>query len=141
MATNNNENQDASASDPVSNTLYPMEDPYFLHCSEQPGSLLVGEKLAAINYNDWSRAMFNILAAKNKLGFLNGAIRETAETDPRRGTWVRNNIMILSWIQQSVKYDRKDTQQREDTQQSLVTENSTKYQQKGSKSKGARRTP
>ncbi|CAL1353706.1 unnamed protein product [Linum trigynum] len=141
MATNNNENQDASASDPVSNTLYPMEDPYFLHSSEQPGSLLVGEKLAAINYNDYSRAMFNALAAKNKLGFLNGAIRETAETDPKRGAWVRNNIMILSWIQQSVEYDRKDTQQREDTQQSLVTENSTKYQQKGSKSKGARRTP
>ncbi|CAL1397374.1 unnamed protein product [Linum trigynum] len=108
MATSDPTNDAAPLGD-LSSTPYPMEDPYFLHSSEQPGSLLVSEKLTATNYNDWSRAMFNTLAAKNKLGFLNGVIPEPAETDPKRNAWVRNNIMILSWIQQAVESEIRKT--------------------------------
>ncbi|CAL1360354.1 unnamed protein product [Linum trigynum] len=82
----------------------PMADPYFLHASEQPGVLLVGEKLTPTNYNDWSKAMYNALGAKNKLGFIDGTIlAPTTNTDPLHWFWTRNNIMVLSWIQQAVE--------------------------------------
>ncbi|CAL1403621.1 unnamed protein product [Linum trigynum] len=94
---------------PLPQPIDPLSDPFFLHGSEQPGCLLVAEKFTATNYNDWSRAMFNALAAKNKLGFINGTILEPAITDPRHGAWVRNNVMILSWIQQSSSAEIRNT--------------------------------
>ncbi|CAL1384465.1 unnamed protein product [Linum trigynum] len=57
----------------------PMADRYYLHGSEQPGLILVGEKLTTTNYNDWSQAMLNALGAKNKLGFINGSIPHPGE--------------------------------------------------------------
>ncbi|CAL1392671.1 unnamed protein product [Linum trigynum] len=71
------------------NVVDPASDPFFLHGSEQPGSLLVDEKLTTTNYNDWSRAMLNALAAKNKLSFINASIPELPVTDPRHGAWTR----------------------------------------------------
>ncbi|CAL1382664.1 unnamed protein product [Linum trigynum] len=108
MATNET-HHDATASGEALNTQYPMEDPYFLHGSEKPSSLLFSEKLTLTNCNDWSRAIVNALAAKNKLGFLNSAIPEPAETYPKRNAWVKNNIMILSWIQQVVESEIRKT--------------------------------
>ncbi|CAL1355018.1 unnamed protein product [Linum trigynum] len=63
-----------NTTDPTIQNVYPMEDLYFLHGSEQPGSLLVCEKLTITNYNYWSRAMLNALAAKKNLGFINGVV-------------------------------------------------------------------
>ncbi|CAL1353266.1 unnamed protein product [Linum trigynum] len=80
----------------------PMSDPFFLHGSDQPGLLLVGEKLTTTNYNDWSKAMLNALAAKNKLGFIHGTLVAPAPTDVSFSSWKRNNVMVLSWIQQAV---------------------------------------
>ncbi|CAL1400669.1 unnamed protein product [Linum trigynum] len=100
---------DAAAAPPPPPLTYQMEDPYFLHGSEKPGSLLVADRLSTTNYNDWSRAMYNALAAKNKLGFINGTIPESPDTDPKHGAWVRNNVMILSWIQQSVQGEIRKT--------------------------------
>ncbi|CAL1402970.1 unnamed protein product [Linum trigynum] len=91
------------------NVVDPAFDPFFLHGSEQPRSLLVAEKLTATNYNDWSRAMLNALVAKNNLGFINDTILEPPATDARHGAWTRNNVMILSWIQQSTSSEIRKT--------------------------------
>ncbi|CAL1376906.1 unnamed protein product [Linum trigynum] len=87
----------------------PIADPFYLHGSEQPGLLLVGEKLTTTNYNDWSKAMLNALASKNKLGFINGTIPSPDPTDAVFSSWSRNNIMVLSWIQQVVDHGIKKT--------------------------------
>ncbi|CAL1368637.1 unnamed protein product [Linum trigynum] len=87
----------------------PLEDPFYLHGSDQPGLLLVGEKLTSTNYNDWSKAMLNALAAKKKLGFVNGTIVAPAATDAQFSSWTRNNVMVLSWIQQTVEPGIKKT--------------------------------
>ncbi|CAL1408613.1 unnamed protein product [Linum trigynum] len=111
MADNQAEQQqqpDPQPQDPP-NILDHASDPFFLHGSEQPGSLLVAEKLTATNHNDWSRAMLNALAAKNKLGFINASIPEPPPTDPRHGVWTRNNVMILSWIQQATSSEIRKT--------------------------------
>ena len=82
---------------------YPLSDPYYLHGSEQPGQSLVSEKLSSSNYTDWSRSMKNALSAKNKLGFITGDIEEPEATNGMFWPWTRCNIMVLSWIQQSVE--------------------------------------
>ncbi|CAN0837614.1 Retrovirus-related Pol polyprotein from transposon RE1 [Linum grandiflorum] len=88
---------------------YPLSDPYYLHGSEQPGQSLVAEKLTTSNYTDWSRAMTNALGAKNKLGFINGSIEEPEAADGKFWPWTRCNIMVLSWIQQSVEANIRRT--------------------------------
>ncbi|CAN1282148.1 Serine/threonine-protein phosphatase 7 long form homolog [Linum perenne] len=88
---------------------YPLSDPYYLHGSEQPGQPLVAEKLTISNYTDWSRSMNNALGAKNKLGFINGTIKEPEAADSRFWPWTRCNIMVLSWIQQSVESEIRKT--------------------------------
>ena len=82
---------------------YPLADPYYLHGSEQPGQSLVTEKLTTSNYTDWSRAIHNALGAKNKVGFIDGSIEEPEVMDPMFWPWTRCNIMVLSWLQQSVE--------------------------------------
>ncbi|CAL1411460.1 unnamed protein product [Linum trigynum] len=53
--------------------------------------------------------MLNILAAKNKLGFINGTIPYPDPTDPLFSSRSRNNIMVLSWIQQALDHGIKKT--------------------------------
>ncbi|CAL1397690.1 unnamed protein product [Linum trigynum] len=104
MADANVSNEGANAAANTNAALQdPMADPYYLHGSEQPGQLLVAEKLTTTNYNDWNKAMYNALGAKNKTGFINGTLVEPAPDSPQAWSWNRNNIMVLSWIQQAVE--------------------------------------
>ncbi|CAL1357156.1 unnamed protein product [Linum trigynum] len=103
--------ENAQPNDPVNNAAGanaqlpadPMADPYYLHGSEQPGLLLAGEKLTPTNYNGWSQAMMNALGAKNKLGFINGSIPHPGAEHQNAWAWNRNNVMVLSWIQEAVE--------------------------------------
>ncbi|CAL1388939.1 unnamed protein product [Linum trigynum] len=61
--------------------VYQMEDPFYLHGSEQ-SSVLVAEKLTTTIYNDWRRAMTNALAAANKFGFVTGTLLMPDDSDP-----------------------------------------------------------
>lgn len=45
------------------------------------------------------------LAAKNKMGFVDGTIPEPASTDPLRNSWERVNSMVLSWLLNSIHRD------------------------------------
>lgn len=54
-----------------------MEDqnnPVFLHPFDSYGLQLVSQQLTGDNYNSWKRAMVMTLIAKNKLGFMDGAV-------------------------------------------------------------------
>ncbi|CAL1403480.1 unnamed protein product [Linum trigynum] len=46
--------------------------------------------------------MLNALGAKNKLGFINGTIPHPGDAHHNAWAWNRNNVMVLSWIQQAV---------------------------------------
>ncbi|CAL1362956.1 unnamed protein product [Linum trigynum] len=100
-----NQTQTINSPDPSSSTppnVDPMSDPFYLHGSEQPGTQLVAEKLTPTNYIDWSKAFHNALGAKNKLGFVDGSIPDPGPGHATSWAWTRNNIMVLSWIQQAV---------------------------------------
>jgi hypothetical protein len=47
---------------------------YYLNNGDNPGILLVPEKLIGENFHTWQRSMTRALSAKNKLGFVNGSI-------------------------------------------------------------------
>ncbi|KAM1978919.1 hypothetical protein TB1_014502 [Malus domestica] len=80
-----------------------VSDPLTLHHSDSPSLVLVSQLLDGHNYGQWSRSMRIALSAKNKLGFVDGSIKNPATTDAKYSIWQRCNDMVLSWIWQSVQ--------------------------------------
>ncbi|KAM1354450.1 hypothetical protein PS2_028584 [Malus domestica] len=80
-----------------------VSDPLILHHSDSPSLVLVSQLLDGHNYGQWSRSMRIALSAKNKLGFVDGSIKNPATTDAKYSIWQRCNDMVLSWIWQSVQ--------------------------------------
>uniref|UniRef100_A0A2N9IWD4 Retrotransposon Copia-like N-terminal domain-containing protein n=1 Tax=Fagus sylvatica TaxID=28930 RepID=A0A2N9IWD4_FAGSY len=56
--------------------------PYYLHPSDNSSLILVPEPLTSDNFHSWFRSMDMALTIKNKLGFVDGSIREP-EVNPR----------------------------------------------------------
>ncbi|XP_062018138.1 uncharacterized protein LOC133734522 [Rosa rugosa] len=86
-------------------------NPLFLHHSDHPGLILVSKKLTGDNYNSWCRAMRISLSAKNKTGFITGAIKEPSaiKKPEEHALWQRCNDMVLSWILNSLEPDLADS--------------------------------
>ncbi|XP_050289694.1 retrovirus-related Pol polyprotein from transposon RE1 [Quercus robur] len=80
--------------------------PYFLHSSENPGLILVNWPLTEENYATWSRAIIYALDSKNKTDFVDGTIKApTSSSDPIFPTWKKCNIMVFSWLINSMSKD------------------------------------
>ena len=79
---------------------FDLSNPYFTHHSYHPGLVLISKPPNGDNYSTWRKAMTLALNAKNKLGFVNGTIKEPSkETHPDDyATWSRCNDMVHSWI-------------------------------------------
>ena len=96
-SSSSTENQTISNSIPI-----PIENsrsPYYLNNGDNPGIRIVPDPLTRDNYQAWRRSMTTALSAKNKLGFVNGAILQpTDESDPLFSNWQRCNDLVLSWI-------------------------------------------
>lgn len=78
--------------------------PYYLHNSDNPGTILVSRVMTGDNYSTWSRAMRMALSAKNKLGFIDKTILkpDLIESPDEFTRWQRCNDMDLSWMLNSV---------------------------------------
>ncbi|KAF5445535.1 hypothetical protein F2P56_034581 [Juglans regia] len=78
-------------------------NPFRLDNGDNPAVILVTDLLTTDNYATWSRAMRRALRAKNKLGFISGAIPQPIDPeDPLLELWERCNDMVVSWIQNSI---------------------------------------
>lgn len=77
--------------------------PYYLHPSNNPGTVLVSQLLTGDNYPTWRRAIRMALSAKNKMGFVNGTILKPE--GPEAAKWERCNDMVLSWLLNSISPD------------------------------------
>ncbi|XP_042976284.1 uncharacterized protein LOC122307457 [Carya illinoinensis] len=98
---------DSSDSDSPSSILPASLDnpsnPYFLHHGENPGVILVTDRLNGDNYHSWSRSMSKVISAKNKTGFITGIHKKPkSKADPLYLPWIRCNDMVVSWILNSV---------------------------------------
>ncbi|XP_022861556.1 uncharacterized protein LOC111381942 [Olea europaea var. sylvestris] len=80
-----------------------VTNPYRLDHGDNPSISFVPELLTVDNYTTWSRAMRRALRAKNKLGFISGAItKPTSSDDPLFEAWERCNDLVTSWVQNSI---------------------------------------
>ncbi|MCH79800.1 retrovirus-related Pol polyprotein from transposon TNT 1-94, partial [Trifolium medium] len=86
--------------------LDPSSDPtspYYVHSSDGPSTVKVTPLLTGANYHSWSRSMRRALGAKLKFEFLDGTIPvPTDPFDPSFRAWTRCNMLVLSWIMNSV---------------------------------------
>ena len=92
------------------NVVAPIQDPsqqpgnvYFVHASDGPSSVSITPVLNHSNYHSWARSMRRALGAKNKFDFVDGSIPVPTEFDPSFKAWNRCNMLIHSWIMNSVE--------------------------------------
>ncbi|XP_042059525.1 uncharacterized protein LOC121804040 [Salvia splendens] len=83
----------------------PLEDsssPYYLHPSDNSSLQLVPHVLTGSNYIHWSRSVNTVLVAKNKISFINGALRGPHDDDLLFHAWLLCNSMVVSWLINSI---------------------------------------
>ncbi|XP_016191804.1 uncharacterized protein LOC107632648 [Arachis ipaensis] len=81
-----------------SNLTQDTTNPYYIHPSENPTSVLVTSVLTGNNYHSWNRSFTMVIISKNKYGFLTGSISSPLPGDPLFSTWERCNNLVLSWL-------------------------------------------
>jgi hypothetical protein len=87
---------------PVDPTSDPSS-PFFVHPSDGPSSVKVSPALTGANYPSWSRSMRRALGAKLKIEFIDGSLpRPVDPFDPSIRAWNRCNMLVHSWIMNSV---------------------------------------
>ena len=86
-------------------TDFAMDDPvpsspYYLHLGDNSSLILVTEPLTGDNFHSWFRSMHMALTIKNKLGFIDGSIREPEDgfRSPLYAFWTRCNTVVITWI-------------------------------------------
>lgn len=76
---------------------------FYLHHSDQPSLILVVNLfVGTMNYTSWCKAMLMALTVKNKVAFINGLVTKLSPEDPFHGAWVHCNIIMCSWIMNSI---------------------------------------
>ncbi|XP_030963039.1 uncharacterized protein LOC115984209 [Quercus lobata] len=101
MSTSSSSTRSSSILDDPSNPLY-------LHHEESPGAMLVYQLLVGENYPTWERTMRMALIAKNKLGFIDGALTLSSpmvKTTSAIQAWICCDKMVTSWILNSVSQE------------------------------------
>lgn len=106
MARNNNNNCGAGQGGGNAGVVTdPSQNPashYFVHPSDGPNSITVTPVLSGSNYHVWARSMRRALGSKNKFRFVDGSIEPPSIMDPTYSAWERCNLLIHSWIMNSV---------------------------------------
>ncbi|KAF7824142.1 uncharacterized protein G2W53_022286 [Senna tora] len=82
--------------------------PWSLNNSDQPGMTLVTSPLVGINFVSWSLAIKSALEAKEKLGFIDGSIKEpTDEAEYKK--WKPVDSMVKAWVRNSIEKNLAET--------------------------------
>lgn len=82
------------------NTLDPTMNPasvYFLHPSDTTQKN-VSEAFNGSSYGDWKRSVMIALAARNKLGFVNGSVQKSGQNSPNYKAQERVNNVVIGWL-------------------------------------------
>ncbi|CAJ2656892.1 unnamed protein product [Trifolium pratense] len=77
-------------------------DIYYVHPSDGPSTVVVKPLLNYSNYQVWARSMRRALGGKNKFEFVDGSIPIPTDFDPNFKAWNHCNMLIHSWILNSV---------------------------------------
>jgi gag-polypeptide of LTR copia-type len=99
-------------------SVYDPSSPYYVHPSDNPGTVLVVPVLDEDNYPTWKRSMTVALGVKNKLCFVDGTLDEPTAKDEKKA-WQRCNHMVFSWLINALSKDLRDSVVFVDTSRTL----------------------
>lgn len=83
-----------------------LQNPLFIHPSDNSGMNLCAIQLVGENYRRWSRSFTKALSVKNKLWLIDGSIARSTENALQ---WDRCNDMVCSWLLNTVSKDIYNT--------------------------------
>ncbi|XP_026406165.1 uncharacterized protein LOC113301602 isoform X1 [Papaver somniferum] len=79
-------------------------DPYVIHPSDNPATVLFSPLLQGDNYGAWIKGITKALNANGKLGFVDGSL-PPSEDDLTHRCWKRYDDLVGSWLLNSVHPD------------------------------------
>ncbi|XP_074373972.1 uncharacterized protein LOC141714344 [Apium graveolens] len=79
-----------------------MQNPLFLHPSDNPLSISITKLQGAADYRSWKRSMEIQLSSKHKLGFVYGTKVKNLSDPTEALQWDTCNSMVTSWIHNNV---------------------------------------
>lgn len=82
----------------TTNTNQDPSSAYYIHPSYATTNHLVSVKFNGTGYANWKQSMMLTLTAKNKLGFVNGAIAMPDSSSTEFFVWEICNSQVTSWI-------------------------------------------
>ncbi|KAL0315708.1 UNVERIFIED_CONTAM: hypothetical protein Sradi_5449000 [Sesamum radiatum] len=80
-------------------------DVLYLHPSEHSGLSLSSIPLDGSNFLVWSRSIYVSLGTRMKLGFIDGSFPQPATGSKTFEQWRRVDLMVISWIWNSISKD------------------------------------
>lgn len=84
--------------------------PYYLHPSDNSGSVISPVQLKGENYEEWARSMRNSLRAKKKLWFIGRTtLNKPAEDSSDLEDWWMVNLMLVAWIFNTIEPSLRST--------------------------------
>lgn len=75
-----------------------IQNPLYLHPSDEPNSLVVQKHQGAQDYRPWHRSIEINLSAKRKLGFVTGSVNKDKGDEEKAEQWETCNNMVIAWI-------------------------------------------
>ncbi|XP_042954529.1 uncharacterized protein LOC122290927 [Carya illinoinensis] len=94
---------------PINRNPKDPSSPYFLNHNDGPATLLTTHPLTAENYHSWARTVCRTLRIKKKLGFIDGTLLEPPSIDALLEPWLECNDIIITWLQNAMSLEIKNS--------------------------------
>ena len=106
-----------------------VNDPLYLHPSDHPGLVLVSQIFDGKNFGEWRRSVKIALSAKNKSGFITGAVEKPSSPLDLVNRWERCNDMVISWLINGLNAEIRSSVIYIDTAKGIWTELESRFGQ------------
>ena len=106
MSNSNDNGADSGSTEAVRTAV--SENSHNQNNSDNPGMALVSVPLTEKNYMPWVRGIKIALAAKDKLGYIDGRFAEPSPTDPGFDKWKKADSMVHSWLLNSISGELRE---------------------------------
>ena len=64
---------------------------------------IIAELFNGSNYKDWAYSARMAIGGTQRLGYIDGSIKEPNKNDPKYSDWVSKNMLVVNWILNSME--------------------------------------